>query len=214
MKEKLEVLLSELAKTYEISDIRTECLKNNLAWHYSLVTTAFEIHMPLIVGFNWGATENVSYEPQKNIDKANFLNEDLGSLRRAEAFFSRHLGPNQIESASQTNFCFFRSHKESQISKHDILLCQPIFERLIGILQPSYIICFSVQLKKSLLKLNLLENIKAQEIKWESGAREITYSACKAYFKGIGEIYFLPHPNYPLSGTAREKAWEFCFGKG
>lgn len=214
MKEKLEALLFELAKAYEISDIRKKCLENNLDWHYSLVTTSLEMNMPLIIGFNWGATKGVSYEPQKSIVKANLFSEDLGSLIRTKSFFERHIGNNQMNGASQTNFCFFRSHKESEVEVHDIQLCKPIFYHLIEILKPSYIVCFSVQLKKSLIKLNLLENIEKKEIKWERGSREITYNASKAFLKGIGNIYFLPHPNYPLSGTAREKAWKFCFGKG
>lgn len=212
MKEKLEALLCDLATAYKISDINKFCIENDLSWHYSLLTTALEIKKPLIVGFNWGAANGISYRPQHRIERVNFLNQDLGSLKRTLPFFARYLGLDEITSASQTNLCFFRSHKESQISKRDILLCEPIFNRLIEILQPSYIVCFSGQLKKIIIELNLLENIQTEKVVWKSGSRNVSYNASKGYFKGAGEIYFLPHPNYPLSGVAREKAWQFNFG--
>ncbi len=214
MKEKLEALLFDLAAAYDISDIRQLCIKHDRSWHYSLLTTALEIEKPLIIGFNWGATKGVSYSPQKNIESVDFLSQDLGSLRRTVSFFNRYLNPDQINNASQTNYCLFRSQKEDQITPRDIELCQPIFKRLIEILQPSYVVCFSSQLKKKLISLDLLEKVETKDISSERGSKLFTYTASKGYLKGVGEIYFLPHPNYPLSGKAREEAWQFNFGNG
>ena len=65
MKEKLNALLEQLGSIYEESDIKRLCEKERQEWGYSLVTTAMERSTPLILGFNWGATQNEKY-PIKN----------------------------------------------------------------------------------------------------------------------------------------------------
>jgi hypothetical protein len=211
MKKELEVLLGDLALAYEKSDIKQYCARHHLQWNYELLTSPFVANRPLIVGFNWGATTDYAFRAPTGIETEYFLKQDLASLRRVVPYLSRFLGDDQLKEISQSNICLFRSQRESQISTHDLQLCWPIFSRLVAILKPSYLIGFSAQLKASLCQQDLLEDIQTTAIRWQSGARDITYTACKAYLKGVGRIYFLPHPNYPLPRTAREQAWAFCF---
>ena len=211
MKKELEVLLTDLALAYAQSDIKQYCARHHVQWHYELLTSPLVANRPLIVGFNWGARADYVFNAPTCINAEDFLKQDLASLRRVVPYLSRFLGDDELTAISQSNICFFRSQRASQISTHDLQLCQPIFARLVAILKPSYLIGFSAQLKASLCQQDLLEDIQTTAIRWQSGTRTLTYTACKAYLKGVGRIYFLPHPNYPLPRAAREQAWAFCF---
>lgn len=73
----LNNLLAELGPLYKQSDIARYCLNENHEWHYSLITTTMKKGGPLILGFNWGATQNEKYSPQASIKPAVFKGSDV-----------------------------------------------------------------------------------------------------------------------------------------
>jgi len=214
MKSELTRLLHDLGEVYSQSDIKDYCSGNGHEWYYSLVSSTLEKGGPLILGFNWGAAGDESYKPQTDIDKTNFLSEDIGSLSRIIPYCKQYFGDDFLSKITQSNYCFFRSKKESQISKRDMDLCEPIFEKLLFILEPSLILCFSSKLRDFLCYNNRLYFIEAKDIKYVRNNVLVTYTAMKASFKSGAEVRFLPHPNYPIKGDARSEAWEFCCGRG
>lgn len=203
-------LLVELSQLYEVSDIKEFCVKNGFEWHYSLVTTTMESGGPLILGFNWGASLKQKYMPETSIEKSDFLNADVGSLSRIFPFCEKYFGADFLTKISQSNYCFFRSQTESQITSKDIALCEPVFEKLINAIQPSLILCFSSKLRDYLISNNKILSSELKEITFKRGSSVVTYSTMRAILSTGIEIKFLPHPNYPIRQNARAQAWEFC----
>lgn len=216
MKNELHALLSEVAVAYEQSEIKKICEVGNFEWHYSLITGTLVKGGPLILGYNWGASQNETYKhkPQTTIENAIFKTQDVGSLKRIFPYCEKYFGTDFLEQTSQSNYCFFRSKNEGQISNKDIALCEPIFEKLISTLAPSYILCLSSKLRDYLISGNKLKDIESTNIHFRRGNVDTTYQAMKAKLKSGATIVFLPHPNYPMKKEAREQAWAFCCGQG
>lgn len=213
LKSTLISLLEDLEKVFEKSDIKQFCNKNDYQWFYSLITTTLKPGGPLVLGFNWGASNGVSYRPQKAIEQSDFENEDVGSLSRIFPFCRKYFGDDFLSRVTQSNYCFFRSKEENQISNKDLILCEPILEKLIHAVKPSAVLCFSARLRNYLIENDKIKIKESKVIKFKHGAAFITYEAIKGTLSSGIEIKFLPHPNYPMNGEARAKAWEFCCGK-
>lgn len=203
-------LLAELGQAYEQSDIRQVCLKNNREWHYSLITTTMKKGGPLILGFNWGASQDEKYLPQASIKQTAFKSGDVGSLSRIFPYCEKYFGNDFLERTSQSNYCFFRSKNESEITSKDIALCEPIFDRLIEIMEPSSILCFSSKLRDYLFSHDKVQTKESIIISYKRGSVQMTYEPIRAMLTSGAEIMFLPHPNYPMKKEARIAAWEFC----
>ena len=210
MRQKLNELLEQLDSIYDASEIKKLCDEKGHKWGYSLVTSAMERSAPLILGFNWGATQNEEYPNQKSVEKTNFETEDVGSLKRIFPLIRNHFGAEYLSKVSQSNYCFFRSKTENQIKESDIERCRIIFSGLIEILEPSAILCFSAQLRKYLIGTNQVSDLKEKTIKFERGSREIEFMAVRGTFASGVDIKFLPHPNFPMKRDARLEAWQFC----
>ena len=210
MKEKLNELLQQLGPIYDASDIKKTCEKDSLKWGYSLVTSALERSAPLILGFNWGANQNESYSNQKSVEMTNFEKEDVGSLTRIFPFIRNYFGEEYLSKVSQSNYVFFRSKTESQITPADIERCRPVFIKLIEILEPSAIICLSAKLRKHLIDSNQVSELREKVIKFKRGSRLVEFVACRGTFTADVDIKFLPHPNFPMTRDARLEAWKFC----
>ena len=155
---------------------------------------------------------NINLKPLLII--VDFSQEDVGSLSRIFPYCKKYFGNDFMSSITQSNYCFFRSKTESQIKSSDIELCEPIFTRLIDVIKPSSVLCFSSKLRDFMLRNNKIVSIQSKEIKYTIGNSIITYNAIKATLTSGIEICCLPHPNYPMKGEARNEAWEFCYGKG
>ncbi len=218
MKEELEELLHELNQAYLKSDnINNEfCKNNNRMWGYELIQTALIENQPLILGFNWGVDndwedyiEGGEYQHQKEIFEQHFMEIYSGSIKRAINMVTTYFHDIDLEKGSHGNFCFFRSEKENQISQKDISLCIPIFIKLINILEPSVVFCFSSRARDYLIQSNLLKNVSESFCTVTTGKGN-SFKAVKANLLDGAPIYFLPHPNYYLKREAREKAWNFC----
>lgn len=203
-------MLGKLDQIYEDSDIRKTCIENNQQWGYSLVTTSMERSAPLILGFNWGAEKDYPHQNQSVVKKTNFSQQDLGSLKRIFPFIRQHLGEDFLAKTSQSNYCFFRSEKEDQISEADIKRCSGVFAELIEILAPSSIVCLSAKLREHLIKTDQVCNRQESAIRFRRGSSDVAFVAIRGVLtSGVG-IKFLPHPNYPMTREARSAAWQFC----
>ncbi|MDF1690874.1 MAG: hypothetical protein P1U47_00760 [Zhongshania sp.] len=211
MKMELEGLLRTLEAIYPHTQIARFCAENGEEWYYSLCQTNLQRHGTLIVGFNWGAGKNVKYSAQEQITKTDFYSEDVGSLSRTFSYLDKYLGIVARNNVSQTNYCFFRSHTESQISPQDIEVCKPIFEELISILKPTNIICLSATLRDYWLSGNELLDQKRKDIVYPFGEGCRTSYVVKGMLYGNTATYCLPHPNSKIPGRVRDEAWEFCF---
>lgn len=207
-------LLSETETVFRKSEVFANYNKEN--WGYSITATRLEKNKPVIVGFNWGAGNNWKNENkietiQKDYPFSSFsgLYDELGSFARVVNLFNKYLP--EANNGVQTNFCFFRSQHEHQISDNDKKLCSPLFEELINYLEPSMLITFSSSLNDFFEKNGKI--IEKQILKIHSKNNEV--KAIKGTIlindRQI-EYYNLPHPNYPITTEARLKAWEHCFG--
>ncbi len=184
-------------------------------WGYSITATSFVKNEKVIVGFNWGVDEEWvaqgnSYGAQKDYPLANFASnyEDLGSFKRTLPFFYKHF---EFIPQVQTNYCFFRSEMESQISPDDLVICGDLFDELIKYLEPSMLITFSRSLNAYLKQQGKLTS---EDKLIESGKIHFTVTKGTVDISGKSVPYYnLPHPNYPIRGESREEAWDYCFGE-
>jgi hypothetical protein len=203
-------LLAQTEEAYNHSNIRSRL------WGFSVTATRIIKNEPLIVGFNWGVNakwlkEGNKYnatKERKYPDNICFKDSDLGSLKRILPYFEKYY-PDAL-SGMQTNFCFFRSQKENQISENDLDLSSGLFDQYLDYSTPSIIISFSKRLTKYLEKKGKLNSIEKKDI--ESG-KKIIQAVTAEFQQSNNSIDFvnLPHPNYPITSEARNKAWEFCF---
>ncbi|GLR62785.1 hypothetical protein [Marinospirillum insulare] len=214
MKKELEGLLGELEDIYSTSDIYQACLDKGYNYGYGLISTCLKPGRPLFLGFNWGAGSGTDFSSQQTVEPEPFLEQELGSFSRIVPYCRQYFSETDIAEASQSNFCFFRSESEKDISQHDIQLCLPIFDKLINIIQPSIVLGFSGKLRNHLTSQNLVQDLSTKEITFKRGKSNITYLTQKGFLQGGTKICFLPHPNYPMQKQAREQAWEFCFHPG
>lgn len=207
-------LLQKTKIAYKKSNIiKTTNTKNR---GYSLLATSIMKNKPLIIGFNWSKN---SYSLKK-IDKTGAQVEypfrdfsmtfnQMGSLKGAFTYFEEYYPKALL--GMQSNYCFFKSEKESQITDYDLKISEQLFEDFLLYISPSIIITFSSRLKNYLIKSGKLQKIESTEI----NADRITFFPIKAKFifgnKRKVDFVYLPHPNNTLKKAEREKAWEFCF---
>lgn len=203
-------LLAITQEAYNQSSIK------NKGWEYSVTATRIMKNKPLIVGFNWGVDSKSmqkgdKHEAQKEYPDVCFEDnyKDLGSLKRVIPYFKNYYRDSLC--GMQTNFCFFRSEKESQISESDLKLSSELFDKYLDYSSPSIIISFSKKLALYLEREGRLTDIHKAEI--QSKNKKVQSIVAKFQHSNINLIPFisLPHPNYPILGMARDKAWEFCF---
>jgi len=203
-------MLSEVRKAYYLSDVYLN--NKEKEWYYSITATKFSKNKPLILGFNWGVDNNWvkkgnKYTPQCNYPFSTFegLYDDLATFKRTIPLFHRY-SPSAL-SGTQLNICFFRSEEKDQITQYDLDLCKPIFEKIVNYLNPSCIISFS---RKDPFLAATDSQIKTMKI--PNGKSTLFVSKGKVKInENLINYYNLPHPNYPVNGEARTKAWKECF---
>ena len=207
-------LLKKTGKAFSKSDISKH--SNNNSWGYSVTATMFMKNKPLIVGFNWGVdskwlNEGNVYNEQKEYPLRQFESnyDDLGSFKRVVNYFHRFF-PKAL-SGMQSNFCFFRSEKDSQISKNDLNMCKPLFDELLEYSNPSMIISFSSRLRDYFVNNSLLTDPKVKTIDTGNGKLKLIKGNYELSTGKKIKFLYLPHPNYPLKSKYRDEAWEFEF---
>ncbi len=213
MKDELQALLEKLATAFQDAPIKrfAEAQVPSKTWNYSLVTTTLERGQPLIVGFNWGAAQGEHHPPQQVIAKNDYSEQDRASLARLDVYCRKIFGPAFLSQVSQTNYCFFRSETQAQISDDDLKLCQPIFDELLSILAPSMVLCFSASLRDHLIEKKRAVFDRRTTIAYRSGNRNMTYEAMRGRYNDQCAIVSLPHPNAKIPGEVRDRAWQACF---
>ncbi len=206
-------LLYEIKQVYLLSDVYKKSKKNQ--WYYALSATRLAKNTPLILGFNWGvdsklAEKGLCASPQTEYPFTYFdgLYDELGSFKKVVDKFHDYY--TEGLSGVQTNYCFFRSPKEDDISAKDIEICEPIFDKLIKYLEPASIITFSKKLHRHLMNREnqvITEGIPSGDktVYVSKGTIKINDSSIK--------YYNLPHPNNWHYNTSEsiEKAWGYCF---
>ena len=184
-------------------------------WGYSVTATYLKKKSPVIVGFNWGAGNNWKKDNKTEVIQKDYpfspfngLYDELGSFKKVVTLFHEYL-PHAIYGV-QTNFCFFRSQYEHQISSYDKELCAPLFEELINYLEPSKLITFSNSLNEYFNQKGKI--IAKQVLNIQSKNKTFNVTKGRILIKDKEIDYFnLLHPNYPITTEARLKAWDFCF---
>lgn len=206
----LQSLLQRVGSAFAASDISQLARAKGYRWNYSLITGACHPKTPLIVGFNWGASAGAEYDPQREIKPSQWNRDDLGSLVRVLPYIARYLPKFSFETVTQTNYCFFRSKEERDITSRDLELCRPLFLGLLALLDPSIVLSFFSRLRDHLLRTSQVVDAEILEVKEQRGNRTVTSFAGVGKLKGRSPVAFLPHPNYPLRRTTRAQMWEFC----
>jgi len=212
MKDELETLLREVGQKFQKSPVKALAQKLGREWHYSLLTAPALTHgAPLIVGLNWGADRVEPHVPQTEIRLTPYAKEDRASLARLDRYFVRLFGADFLNLVCQTNYCFFRSETEAQLTPEDFRLCQPLFHRLLDILRPSTVFCFSSKLRDHLLAIEKDAFAERTTISWQAGSRQVSYEVMRGRFAGKFDIVSLPHPMFHMPDAAREQAWIAAF---
>lgn len=210
----LEKLLNEIKEAYAKSDLKEYCLKNDKEWFYSLLGSKFIENPILLIGLNFGASCD-EYKPQ-TIDNIRDLlpfcqmkNNNLGqSFTRLKKYIGGYDNIN-IKHITWTNFCFFRSYSNKELTSNDFNLTEPIFEKLLNMSKPQSIICVSKHLYNFLNNKNLLTHKQEKKVKINSKAN---YTVVKAKLFNYS-FFCLPHPNYNANFEGRKECWDFCFEK-
>lgn len=190
-----------IGKAWDESDIK----KKHPEWVWSLAATQLYTDSLVIVGFNWGA-DRENKDPQDKLPSEPWHKQDLGSLARTIPYLTRYYNNIELDKVVQTNYCFFRSSKQHDISSDDIERCHGIFMDLLKDLQPKQVLIFSSILRdriKDQLSNKQIAKIPSSDrtaiairATWSNGGREIP-------------VGILPHPNTSITGEAREKCWEW-----
>ena len=210
----IQQLYLDTQAAFDRSPIKRYSEVNNFKWNYSISATTLKEGANLIIGFNWGVAGSNPYEPQMEPPKENFKTlfdiKDLGSLQRIYQPLKQKFPIDEVDNSIQTNFCFFRSKAEEEITAEDLSLSTPLFLRLLEIIKPKRIIGFSKKLQNYFVENNLCDQLESES--FQSNKR--TLHVAKGYLKKYDQkipIYFLPHPNAKFTSVARKKAWDFCF---
>ncbi|HRK54396.1 MAG TPA: hypothetical protein PK185_10820 [Cyclobacteriaceae bacterium] len=211
----IQQLFADTQAAFAKAPIKKYADANGHLWNYSISSTRITEGANLIIGFNWGVSGNEPYKPQNEIPKENFKElydkNDLGSLQRIYLPLKQRFPAEDIDNAMQTNFCFFRSKTEGEITSEDLMLSTPLFQQLINIIKPKRILAFSKKLQSYCIESALCSDL--EEASFPSNKR--TLHTAKGNLKlndTVVPIYFLPHPNAKFTSIARKKAWDFCFG--
>lgn len=210
-------LLDETRIAFEKSGIKAYSNEKDKVWHYSVCATPLKPDRLLLIGFNWGARTGEKYEPQLDMPEKGFMemaNKDLGSFKRVKRYLKQYC-PGDLNEVGQSNFCFFRSEKDGQISAKDLELSTPLFEKLLQLAPPKAILGFSSRLRDHLLASDGFRVKSQEELPYERGGKAFRCKVVKGELQVDEQripVSLLPHPNSPLPGAVREQAWAFCFG--
>ena len=212
----IDKLKQDTKSAFDDSEIKKLPDAHKLKWLYCISATRLSTDANVIVGFNWGAKKGDPYDYSRDDVILNYSFKDLyqkkwlGSLHEVYPSLKMHLPNEDIDNCVHTNYCFFRSNNQSEITAKDLELSTPLFDRFIEIIKPKRIIGFSSQLRNHYINL-YGSSIKRKQIKTNN--RTIYYAAkgtCKIKQKNV-EVHFLPHPNTHLTNVARDEAWDYCF---
>lgn len=194
---------------YNLSDIKLR----NKDWYYSLCTSIPKKGQPLIVGFNWGVDSNHTKQKISDLNTEIDWNE-LATLKKIKPYLEKTFTKYPINNYNQTNYCFFRSKTENQISQKDIELCEPIFFYFISKIKPKYIVSFSAKLRDTFIKKGFLKYYSKKTV-FDGKKNIYAYHGFIKIDNWWTYIYFLPHPSYwnriNNQETSLKELWKICW---
>ena len=205
----MEDLFQKIDNAFNKSNIKQQSEKNS--WFYSLCNSKPKIGQPIIVGFNWGVSYN--HKKQTYSDLKSVMNwNQMPSIEKIKPFIEKYF-PRLNNSFNQTNYCFFRSKKEDEISDFDINLCEPIFYEFISRVKPRFILAFTKKLRETLIKNGMIKYLNKKSV--FDGKKIITSYHGFVNFGGWWSyIYILPHPNYwnriNNQKEVLDQLWDIC----
>lgn len=168
-------------------------------WSYSVCGTPIQTGKGILLGINWGA--DGIHNPQSAIpDGKDIITYKF--IERSKDYLLNYLNVNPARiNFNYANLCFFRSPKESDLTKRDYELSLPLFKQYVEFIQPPWIFSLGSSNSKWLQQLKKLK-------------KTIEFPDNEGKFKGItGTLwkfpYFsVPHPNARVKSKSREEIWE------
>ncbi len=214
MDQELQELFNDTKIAFEKSPIKKFADDKSAKWAYTISSTELQQGKNLLVEFNWEVESKQKYTAQEFIPTINFkglhLNKELGSLQKIYRPLLEYFPAEEIDDAVRSNFCFFRSKQEDQLTQTDLDLSTPLFLKFIDIIKPKSIIGFSNNLKNYFIYHKLCSDLQKLEIPSNKRMLLVAKGIFKRHDQNI-PIYFLPHPDAKLTSSARKEAWNFCF---
>lgn len=205
----LQTYYDNIQNAFNQSDIKLI----NKDWHYSLCNSVPKIGQPLIVGFNWEVDSNHKKTTISDLNTEIDWNE-LATLKKIKSYLEKTFTKYPIKNYNQTNYCFFRSKKENQISQKDIELCEPIFFDFISKIKPKYIVSFSAKLRETFIEKGYLKYY-SKKIVFDGKKNIYAYHGFVKIDNWWTYIYFLPHPSYwdriNNQETSLKELWKICW---
>ena len=208
----------EVQKKYHSSDYIKNCPKEYNS--ISICSTQLARNKTVLVGFNGGAANGVDYSSEENkyvfppsVTYGECFKKgasELGSFMKVYPLLSDRIGEKEVANCIQTNFCFFRSKYEHEISQNDLETSRKLFLDFMEILQPSRLICFSMSLYN-----NLKDQLSHDKLEsFQNGNRKVfVYKGSLKLKDREVPIFILPHPNARIKSEARKQCWDYCLGK-
>lgn len=208
----LNEIFNKIEMAFEKSDVKKLAEEKGKEWFYSLCKSKPRKGQPLIIGLNWGA-KSEKFQPQdiNNLPESTKWNE-MGKLSQIKDYLKGCFPLLPLGNFNQTNLCFFRSQKESQLTQYDINLCKPIFEEFIELLKPQIMFGFSAPLRNYLILNNRIEYLN-EKILHNGESRIFLKQGFIKFGNWWTYINLLPHPNnwrYEERGKVLKKIWEFA----
>jgi hypothetical protein len=190
----MEDIYKQIEEAFNQSDIKKLAEKEGKKWYYSLCTNKPKEGQPLLIGLNWGASDE-DFEPQDINNLPETINWSLmGDLKKLKPYLEEYFPGIDSSTYNQTNYCFFRSKSEDDLNWSDIKLTEAPFEEFISRIKPSIIFGFSAKLRDYLLHNRRILFLEERPI--NSGTK--TYIVYKGFMKLKSwwtHINLIPHPS-------------------
>lgn len=112
------------------------------------------------------------------------------------------------ESYNHSNFCFFRSNNEKQITERDIKICEPIFEDFIAHLKPKIIFGYSDRLCDYLISNGRIKYLNEKKLS-NGNTSVFLYQGFMRLNGWWTYINLLPHPSNRQYKEKKTTLWNF-----
>lgn len=191
-------LLKDTERQFKKSPIYRKQIALGKQWNYSICATPILKTKGVILGINWGGTDN--FPPQSVMPKGDGIAE-YHFIKQSRQFLEKHW---QLDISNKnfnyTNLCFFRSPTEKDLSVDDYKLSLPLFEKYIRYINPPWLLSIGGTNINILDRFGQLENIQRYF------DNENKFKGHSAQLWGYN-IFSIPHPIARLTTEARQTIW-------
>lgn len=203
-------LFLKIDDAYFSSDIYKKNITNPK--FYTLCNSVPKIERPLIVEFNPSENSNSKRQTLNNLNPIIGWN-DTSSLKKIKPFIDKHYPHINTDEFNQAFFCFFNSKKNTNISKHDIKLCEPIFLEFISKIKPKFVLSFSSIFFDTLNKKNMIRYLSEKSV-FNGNEWIKVYHGFVNYGNWWSYTYFLPETLKWVKINNKEETlkqlWKIC----